>query len=86
MRLIRVSDSRPDYMQDFNDVRKLPPYAILSHCWDIDEVTYQMFKGKSFDRQSRGWRKICELCRIAGERGLDWVWTDTCSLHDDTIA
>ena len=56
-----------------------PPYAILSHTWDIEEVTFENLRdGTGVDK--RGWLKI-EFCAEQAQRdGLDYIWVDTCCI------
>ena len=65
-----------------------PGYAILSHCWDDQEVLYQEFVDSSsavLDSPCdmlahKGWRKIMNCCSLAREAGIEWVWIDTCCI------
>lgn len=56
------------------------PYAILSHTWEKDEVSFQDMKNLELARQKQGFRKIRKTCRQAREDGLKWAWVDTCKL------
>jgi len=56
-----------------------PPYEILSHTWDADEVSFQDVKDGDFC-QKRGFSEVRESCRIAHENGLMWIWIDTCCI------
>jgi len=62
MRLINVHTLG---MEEFFD-NKIPPYAILSHCWGENEVSYKDFK-KGRNREGAGWRKIEEVCTFVAE-------------------
>ncbi|KAH8160080.1 hypothetical protein CIB48_g8165 [Xylaria polymorpha] len=56
---------------------EVPPYAILSHIWNEEEVSFNDFqdgKGPSL----KGYQKICSCCRQAVSDGLDAIWIDTC--------
>jgi hypothetical protein len=55
------------------------PYAILSHTWREDEVTYADMQ-TPLCRQKRGWTKIEYTCAEAKRRGLEWAWVDTCCI------
>ena len=55
------------------------PYAILSHTWREDEVTYADVQ-TPLCRQKRGWKKIEYTCAEAKRRGLEWAWVDTCCI------
>lgn len=58
------------------DDDSFPKYAILSHCWNADEVTYEDFvKRRRLD--SLGYRKIKDCSSFALAGGFQWVWIDT---------
>ncbi|APA07431.1 hypothetical protein SS1G_12973 [Sclerotinia sclerotiorum 1980 UF-70] len=65
----------------------IPEYAILSHTWDGQEVT---FRDWEFDRKGakkkNGYTKIVETCRLALEEGLDYAWVDTCCIDKSSSA
>lgn len=62
-------------------------YAILSHRWEADEVTYQDVTNRPGTlAQRRGWAKIRETCRVALERGHDYAWVDTCCIDKTSSA
>ena len=62
-----------------------PRYAILSHCWEVDEVTYPNLPDKA-KSQAAGHRKIIEACRQAVAGELDWMWADTCCIDKSSSA
>ncbi|KAL2209947.1 HET-domain-containing protein [Sarocladium strictum] len=65
----------------------LPKYAILSHTWGDDEVTYQdIILDLSAAQQKNGFRKIAYTCRQALEDGLHWAWVDTCCIDKSSSA
>ncbi|KAF2993864.1 hypothetical protein E8E13_001041 [Curvularia kusanoi] len=72
--LLRLTDDILD-----EDAVRLRPYAILSHTWAKEEVTFQDFvhdmgKGKA------GYTKI-EFCKTQAIRdGLQYFWIDTCCI------
>ncbi|KAI8964420.1 hypothetical protein F5Y11DRAFT_363999 [Daldinia sp. FL1419] len=53
-----------------------PPFAILSHYWGEDEVTFQMYPTEEAESR-KGNRKIKFLCRQAQEEGVQYAWIDT---------
>lgn len=75
MRLIRTKDFG---QTDFN-TDQLPRYAILSHRWQQDELTFQDVEAGSFFKK-KGFQKIKEACRIANRSGCSWLWIDTCCI------
>jgi hypothetical protein len=62
----------------------IPPYAILSHRWEADEVTYQnVANGLNLDKA--GWtrvREFCSLCSapVPDDQSFGWVCIDTCCI------
>lgn len=76
---------------------EIPPYAILSHTWDKDEVTLQDMQGfgaKLLSTASRinllkakqGLRKVLDAARLAASEGHDWIWIDTCCIDKTSSA
>ena len=63
------------------------PYAILSHTWEEDEVSFQDYK-LDFEnaRHKKGYIKIENTCRQAIEDGYEHVWVDTCCINKDSSA
>ena len=52
-------------------------YAILSHRWGTDEVSYQDWLDDK-KRDGPGYTKIVEFCNLANYRGCHLAWIDTC--------
>ncbi|TGJ81038.1 hypothetical protein E0Z10_g7717 [Xylaria hypoxylon] len=62
------------------------PYAILSHTWEEEEVSFQDFQDINRARKKKGFAKIAETCRIASSRGLHYAWVDTCCIDKSSSA
>ena len=59
--------------------KELPPYAILSHRWEEDEVSYKdVMKGRNLE--AAGWTKVRQCCSFVRRVGFQWVWIDTCCI------
>jgi hypothetical protein len=56
----------------------IPPYAILSHRWEKNEVSFQDMGDRDADKA--GYKKIKNFCRVAAEDGFEYVWVDTCCI------
>ncbi|KAI9154793.1 putative het domain-containing protein [Paramyrothecium foliicola] len=61
---------------------EIPRYAILTHTWDGQEVTYQDWltwkkTQNTAISQRQGFRKILGACEKALRDKLDWIWIDT---------
>ena len=55
-----------------------PYYAILSHTWEDQEVTFDIYHNTDTDYTSfKGWYKIQQACAQALEDGLKYLWADT---------
>jgi hypothetical protein len=77
MRLINTSTLQ---VEQFLGTNK-PPYAILSHTWGDQEVTYEeALDPKPETVQKTGYEKIRRCCIIAKEHGLSYAWIDTCCI------
>lgn len=66
-------------MADFISDDATPRYAILSHTWGSDEVTYYDWKNLSISdiKLKAGCAKIMACREQAVRDGLEWVWVDT---------
>ncbi|KAI1748216.1 heterokaryon incompatibility protein-domain-containing protein [Xylaria castorea] len=54
-----------------------PAYAILSHTWGDEEVSFQEWKDRASVSHKAGYRKIVKAALIAASCGLNYVWVDT---------
>ncbi|KZL64960.1 het domain-containing protein [Colletotrichum incanum] len=61
-------------------------YAILSHTWEEDEVTFSDISDLDRARQKAGFSKIAKTCELARERGLQYAWVDTCCIDKSSSA
>ncbi|KAH0428731.1 het domain-containing protein [Colletotrichum camelliae] len=59
--------------------RDIPPYAILSHTWEDEEVTLQDWDSPARDRM-KGFQKIRMTCSLAARHGIKYAWVDTCCI------
>ena len=83
MRLLNASTYT---LEDFP--RETPPYAILSHTWDQEEVTFQHMRDgpDAACKLLKGFAKIEGCCQQATLAGYDWVWIDTCCIDQSSVA
>ncbi|KAK3902002.1 heterokaryon incompatibility protein-domain-containing protein [Staphylotrichum tortipilum] len=65
--------------------RDVPPYAILSHTWGDEEVTFQEI-GLPERHKKKGFRKIRWCCQQAKRDTLEWAWVDTCCIDKTSSA
>jgi hypothetical protein len=75
MRLLNTGTLK---LQEFFD-KEVPDYAILSHRWEDDEVSYQDLRTDK-NKHGAGYRKILRCCAKALQDGYMWVWIDTCCI------
>lgn len=59
--------------------RDVPAYAILSHTWGKEEVSFQEVEAGT-GKDKAGWQKIDFCARQAGADGLGYMWVDTCCI------
>jgi hypothetical protein len=55
----------------------VPAYAILSHTWTTEEVTFQDWADPSTRQKKKGYSKILGACRQARLDRLKYIWVDT---------
>ncbi|KAI0439021.1 HET-domain-containing protein [Xylaria telfairii] len=80
MRLIEVKTHQ---LKEF--FHNVPPYAILSHTWGHEEVTFHEYvnaTGPNAEHHThvtrkRGFPKIIDACKRAHDDGLQYLWCDT---------
>jgi len=63
-------------------------YAVLSHTWEEEEVTFQQFMQLSREEQRKlkGYKKIAQTCYLAQRSGIEWAWVDTCCIDKSSSA
>lgn len=68
----------------------VPEYAILSHTWGDQEVSFQEWLGRediSLNiQQKSGYVKIENFCRVAHRDGHLYAWVDTCCINKTSSA
>ena len=81
---MRLLDTKTLLFHEFIGT-KAPPYAILSHTWGEDEVTFQdMQRG---DAQSKAeYDKVRRCCEMAAADGFSYAWVDTCCIDKTSSA
>jgi hypothetical protein len=75
---MRLLHSRTAEIRQFISDDDIPPYAILSHTWGTEEISFQQWVSMPSDlKLMEGYSKI-KYCSEQAERdGLEWVWIDT---------
>lgn len=83
MRLLKCLPGGGFQLVSFND-DDVPPYAILSHTWTVDqEVTYNELEA-GIGRDKTGYAKISFCGERAAADGLAYFWVDTCCIDKST--
>ncbi|THU83251.1 HET-domain-containing protein [Dendrothele bispora CBS 962.96] len=67
----------------FTDV---PKYAILSHTWGEEEVTFQDIQDLSIAEGRVGWTKVTSACAYARRYYFKWIWIDSCCINKESSA
>ncbi|KAF9462360.1 heterokaryon incompatibility protein-domain-containing protein [Collybia nuda] len=81
MRLLDTNTIKLTYFQS-----NVPEYAILSHVWEIEEVTFQDIVDLNKAKKMYGYAKIANACDTARQDGLEYIWIDTCCINKDSSA
>ena len=58
---------------------EIPPYAILSHTWGNEEVTFEDLTNGT-GKEKNGYDKIRFCMQQAARDGLEYSWVDTCCI------
>lgn len=82
MRLVNIHTFQ---LEEFFE-RDIPSYAIVSHRWTTEELTYQTFEEGRADEKSNGYRKLRAACRAATCYGVSYLWIDTCCIDKKSSA
>ncbi|KAH8911235.1 HET-domain-containing protein [Coniochaeta sp. PMI_546] len=84
---MRLINTKTMLLEDFA-LRQVPQhYAILSHTWTEEEVSYQEYMDQTGETATKqGFSKILETCRLARGDQLDYVWIDTCCIDKTSSA
>ncbi|KAI0741046.1 heterokaryon incompatibility protein-domain-containing protein [Earliella scabrosa] len=68
-------------------------YAILSHVWDQQELSFQDMEKLRADcaltgqnPRDRASPKVRESCKLAEKHGYRWIWNDTCCIDKSSSA
>jgi hypothetical protein len=77
MRLLHFDESGRLTWPEFNN--NIPPYAILSHTWGVDEVRFEDLENGTGEGKA-GYRKIVFCSEQAAHDHLQYFWVDTCCI------
>jgi hypothetical protein len=66
---------------------KFPQYAILSHTWDEQELTYyEMLNPTPAVKMKAGYMKMMGFATKSKELGYQYCWIDTCCIDKSSSA
>lgn len=82
---MRLINTRTLKLEEFFD--NIPHYAILSHTWGDEEVTFQnMCSLNPMVKAGLGYEKITKTCQLALNRNIRYAWIDTCCIDKTSSA
>src|SRR5438105_1716016 len=86
MRLLRLEDNGEFHLDNF-PVKKIPPYAVLSHTWSLhdEEVTFKDIL-KDRGKSKAGYSKTRFCGKQAKKDDLEHFWVDTCCIDKSSSA
>jgi Heterokaryon incompatibility protein (HET) len=77
---MRLLNTRSLKLEELNE-NDFIAYAILSHTWESEEVSYLELHHDPVKASSKaGYSKIISSCRQAFEDGWQYIWIDTCCI------
>jgi hypothetical protein len=77
---MRLLNAQTKQFEEFFDTT--PPYAILSHTWGSNELTFKQMEQSGYTPS----RKIDGCCEQALKDNLMYVWADTCCIDKTSSA
>ncbi|KAL8949499.1 MAG: hypothetical protein Q9222_004397 [Ikaeria aurantiellina] len=81
MRLLQTTEY---ILHEFHG-RQIPPYVILSHTWEQEEVSFEDIQTPDC-MSLAGYEKIIQCCKFAAARGWEYIWIDTCCIDKRSSA
>ncbi|KAM5353836.1 hypothetical protein ACJ41O_000486 [Fusarium nematophilum] len=82
MWLINTTTLQLEYILNYEAVE----YAILSHTWEEEEVSFQEFQDLDSAWTKKGFAKIEQTCLLAKQQGFHYAWVDTCCIDKSSSA
>ena len=85
MRLLHTTTVK---LSSFDDDNLIPPFAILSHTWSDDEISFHdlLKYPESELNESKGYQNIRSCCALAAAERHEYVWIDTCCIDKTSSA
>jgi hypothetical protein len=80
---MRLLNTHTFELEEFTE--RTPQYAILSHCWGEEEVTFDWMSNPSATNLA-GFQKLQGCCNTARRYDFKYVWMDTCCIDKRSSA
>ncbi|KAF2761941.1 HET-domain-containing protein [Pseudovirgaria hyperparasitica] len=61
-------------------VSDVPDYAILSHTWRDEEISFEDMQQQAGLELKKGFAKLRNCCAYARREGFKYIWIDTCCI------
>lgn len=61
-------------------------YAVLSHTWGDDEVTFEDMRSPGIVETKKGYIKVRKTCERALQHRIGLAWIDTCCIDKSSSA
>ncbi|KAF8129771.1 hypothetical protein EV363DRAFT_1336453 [Boletus edulis] len=80
--LVSSTTTRIDYVRIKREVRQYFQYVMLSHKWEDNEPLFQQVVHIAvYDLDTSSTHdKLQAFCKIVGDAGFNWAWSDTCCI------
>ena len=83
---MRLINTKTLELTEFQDT-KCPTYAVLSHTWETEEISFADWARPEHRQSLTGFAKIEGFCKLAAEHyALEWAWIDTCCIDKGSSA
>ncbi|KIK93862.1 hypothetical protein PAXRUDRAFT_33823 [Paxillus rubicundulus Ve08.2h10] len=82
MRLLNASTKQLEWFDEPSAVK----FAIISHRWGDEEVTFTDISGDPSACDKKGYKKVEGCCTQALQDGLRYIWMDTCCIDKSSSA
>lgn len=81
---MRLLNTKTLQLEDF--LTDIPKYAILSHTWGNQEVTFQDIQNLEVAKRKAGFSKVYKACERACNYSFEWIWIDSCCINKESSA
>ncbi|KAH9822827.1 het domain protein [Teratosphaeria destructans] len=75
-----------DLLDSLSGREKYDGYAVLSHTWGDEEISFSEIHNIEAAKTKRGFKKVELTCRQANADGLEHAWIDTCCIDKTSSA